>query len=247
MQFVGYHFDAFRYERGPSRWSQRSKNIYTFDYQDAREHNLPVVELFSSLRSAVNQRSRRFDLSAIMRNHSERLIFLDMVMRAVQPRQYFIHIFESSALTAVFNFLRHPRLYIKYLPHISRKSLPYEEYSEILAASQLTVDYAHPSQTGITIRCFEAINVGTRIITNNASTLQCPLFAKNSVVVLSLSDDLNGFAARLADAQQAEVVPKRRSVEDFLLELLDRDRATPSMAQNSQSKLKSDAHSGGGD
>lgn len=219
-KFVGYHFDAFRYERGPSRWIRGAQAVCTFDYRDASENGLPVVELFSSLPPAQGSDERRFDLSAIMRNHSNRLLYLDLVMRAVTPQRSFIHIFEASLLTGVVNFIRHPRLYLKYRAHISRKSLPYAEYAAVLAASRLTVDYAHPSQTGITIRCFEAISAGTRIVTNNAETLRSALFDEQSVLVLSPTADPAGFGERLRRAERMPVTARRRTVEDFLRDLL---------------------------
>ena len=227
---VGYHFDAFGFDRGPARWLASLPRVCTFDYRDAADHGLPVVELFTSMSPvAVHVGPRRYRVSAVLRNHSQRLAYLDQVMSALggldrpgglAKDEAFIYIFEANALTFFANFLRHPKLYLKYLRFISRRPLPYDQYVAAIAGSAITIDYAHPKQTGITIRCFEALSAGTRIITNNASVLKSDLFSTENALVFGSGVD----AAQLR--QQLQALPaqapavRRRTVDDFLRELI---------------------------
>lgn len=217
---VGYHFDAFRYDAGPARWVRELPRVCTFDYRDAAEHQLPVVELFSSLPEAPPATERRYRLSAIMRNHSQRLVFLDRVLHAMGEHDAFVHIFEANVFTFVANFLRHPWLYLKYRRYISRRSLPYAEYVKVLSGSQFTIDYAHPSQTGITIRSFEALSAGTRIITNNPYVLHSPMFEGSGTIVFGPADTREDLLRRMQALAGVAPVARRRSVTDFLRELI---------------------------
>ena len=223
---VGYHFDSFRFDAGPARWRSMLQRVCTFDYHDAQSHGLAVVELFTSMPPVAAEAlaaPRRYKVSAVLRNHSQRLAYLDQTLRALGPLpagQTFLYIFEANALSFIANFLRHPLLYLKYRHAISRKPLPYAQYVAAIAGSELTIDYAHPKQTGITIRCFEALSAGTRLITNNPWVLRSPYFSADNALVF----DGNGDATRLRQQLRAlpaqPAVALRRTVDDFLRELI---------------------------
>jgi hypothetical protein len=217
---VAYNFDSFGYHGAPLRWYRDVDRFATFDYADAEKYGLPRVDLFSSLPEPMAPKELRYDVSAILRNHSDRLEYLDSVLRALGPQRVFVFIFEQNVFTAVLNLLRSPRLYAKYWGRISFKSLPYTDYAEVLRSSEYTVDYAHPQQTGITIRCFEALSAQTKVITNNPYVTRNAAFVDAMPIVRrDCADD-----TRLRDAftRDRGRIPPRvvRSVTDFMDELL---------------------------
>ena len=223
---VGYHFDSFRFDSGPARWRASLARVCTFDYRDAQEHGLPVVELFTSMppvAAAALVAPRSYKVSAVLRNHSQRLAYLDRVLRALGPLpagQTFLYIFEANALTFLANFLRHPRLYLKYRHAISRKPLPYDQYVAAIAGSALTIDYAHPKQTGITIRCFEALSAGTRLITNNPWVLRSAHFSTDNALVFGPDSDAASLRQQVLALPAQAPAAQRRTVDDFLRELI---------------------------
>lgn len=220
QRVVGYHFDSFRFDRGPTRWIASLPRVCTFDYRDAEEHGLPVVELFTSMPALAPAPAKRYRVSAIMRNHSQRLAYLDRVMTALGDSESFIYIFEASWLTLLANFARHPWLYFKYRRFISRKPLPYNQYVEAIAGSEFTIDYAHPKQTGITIRCFEAWSAGTRVITNNPYVKKSPHFADDNAIVFARDDDASALLRQVQPLSKKAPAAHRRTVEDFLADLI---------------------------
>lgn len=243
---VGYHFDSFGFDRGPARWLGCLPRVCTFDYRDAQAHGLPVVELFSSMPEAqASDGPRRYTVSAVLRNHSQRLAYLDQVLAALgglgapgglAQADAFIYIYEANVMSFLANFLRHPRLYLKYRRFISRQSLPYDQYVAAIAGSAFTIDYAHPNQTGITIRCFEALSAGTRIITNNPSVLKSRLFSTDNALVFKPSPsghsqaDSAPLRHQLALRSGQQPAARRRTVDDFLRELIGpADLAAPAM------------------
>ena len=220
---VGYHFDSFRFDRGPARWRHCVSRVCTFDYRDAQEEGLALVELFTSMPLVDTVPRRRYRVSAIMRNHSERLAYLDRVLVALDGMgsgDVFVHIFEANALTFLANFVRHPMLYLKYRKSISRRALPYDQYVDVLSRSACTIDYAHPRQTGITIRCFEALSAGTRIITNNPSVLKSAHFDSDNVIVFTPDTAASVLRQQVQALPLAQPAPRRRTVLDFLRELI---------------------------
>ncbi|MES3025494.1 MAG: hypothetical protein V4857_28285 [Pseudomonadota bacterium] len=222
---VAYNFDSFKFNPAPLAWLTHVDRYVTFDYADAERHALPLVDLFSSLPVDAAPKAVRYEVSAILRNHSERLQYVDQVFAATGSKNTFLYVFEQNLFTFAFNFLRSPRLYLKYWDHISFKALPYKDYIAVLKSSDFTVDYAHPSQTGITIRCFEAVSAQTKFITNNPYVLRNAWFTDANAIVFKRGGD----AAELARQYQARRglggAAHHRSIADFLRELTARPAA----------------------
>lgn len=217
---IAYNFDSFDFNPVPLSWSHLVHKYCTFDFADAEKYALPRVDLFSSLPTVESKPERRYFLSVILRNHSDRLKYLDRVLATLPDGERCIYIFESSLITLVFNSLKNPLLYWKYRQHIHRTSLPYTDYVSILSDSVFTLDFAHPKQTGITIRCFEAVSVGTKIITNNLYTMRHPYFDGNNTVVFGIAEPAADLVERLMRLPSATPASRVRSRADFLDDLL---------------------------
>jgi len=218
---VAYNFDSFGYNPAPLRWYKEVDRYATFDYADAETHGLPRVDLFSSLPEASGPKEIHYDVSAILRNHSNRLEYLDSILCALKPQRTFLFIFEQNFFTFVLNVLRSPRLYAKYWGRISFKPLSYAQYAAVLRSSEYTVDYAHPRQTGITIRCFESLSAQTKVITNNPYVTRNPAFAQALPIVYRGAPDDERLRQQYT-AGRGRIPPRRRrSVADFIAELVD--------------------------
>ncbi len=222
---VGYHFDAFAFDRGPMRWRGVAERVCTFDYRDAHEHSMPLVELFTSLPDVAPRPVRRYRVSAVMRNHSQRLVYLDHVLRSLDAAgvqgERFIYILEAHVFSFVMNLLRHPLLYWKYRKYISRRPLSYPEYVAAISDSELTIDYAHPSQTGITIRCFEALSSGTRIISNNMYLRRSSWFSQDHFMIFDTTDAPERLQEQISLLPLGQPKARRRDVGVFLRDLLE--------------------------
>jgi hypothetical protein len=217
---VGYHFDALTYDRACRRWGPFVDRVTTFDFRDAREQGWPVVELFSAQTPLSPAPPVRYRISAIQRNHSDRLAYLDSVMEALGAKDSFVFLYEKGVISLAMNAFRNPRLYWKWRKHISFKSLSYADYIGVLSSSDFTLDYAHPRQTGSTMRSFEALAMGVKLITNNRHTVESPYFDDRNCI----SHDLDGDAAALrakVDARRGyRPEPYQRSPETFLTEVI---------------------------
>jgi hypothetical protein len=217
---VAYNFDSFAYNPSPLRWYRHVDKFCTFDYADADKHALPIVELFSSLPVDDEPKQIDYDLSAILRNHSNRLKYLDEVLKLVPPGKNFIYIFEQNPVYFLFNFLKNPLLYSKYRKHVHFKALPYKDYVAVLKTSEFTLDYAHPKQSGITVRCFEALSAQTKIITNNGFVKHNSLFSDANTIVFNRDAGADGVGERYRALRGLSVPKQHRTVATFLEDLL---------------------------
>jgi len=217
---IAYNWDSFGLNRSPLAWMKDTSSYSTFDYRDADRHGLPVIELFSSAAKGAGVKEIAYDVSVIVRNHCERLRYIDQVLSALKPRRVYVSIYELNLFTFAFNFVRSPRLYVKYWRNISFVPVSYDEYSRVMSASEFTIDYAHDTQSGITMRCFEAINQRTKIITNNRYMTRSPHFHVTDYVVHVEGDPHASLVAGYENARECAYASQPRTIAQFIDDLI---------------------------
>lgn len=217
---IAYTYDSFKYHDAPLKWLTLVNKFYTFDYRDSDKHNLPIVELFSSIPEDLSQKIYDFDISAIVRNHSDRLEYIHKVISNLDVKTKFIYIYEKNLVTFVQNIIRSPILYLKYWKFISFKPLPYSEYIKVLRESNFTIDYAHPAQSGITIRCFEALSTQTKIITNNPFVTKSKYFSEENTVIFKIDSDPITMKKKFNNLKLFVPEKHNRTINHFIEELI---------------------------
>lgn len=216
---VGYNFDSFRYNRSPLKWYQELNSFFTFDYRDSEQYKIPVVPLFTSI-SESSAKEVKYDVSAIVRNHSDRIKYIDNVVSSGVFERKFIYIYEQNVFTFVRNFIKNPFLYSKYWKYIFFKPLKYGDYLDALKSSNFTIDYAHPSQSGITIRCFEALACQTKIITNNPFIFSYDKFGKHNTILFDGTLSRSQLQERYEAMKDGVPDAYSRTIRHFIAELV---------------------------
>lgn len=217
---VAFNWDSFSYNPSPIVWYKYVSKYCTFDYADSEKYKISQVDLFSALPSVENSKKRKYSISVIQRSHSGRIKFINNILGIIGTTNCYIHIYESNVFSFILNALSNPVLYFKYKKYIHFKSLKYRDYAEIMRESDFTVDYATPKQTGITMRCFEALASGTKIITNNQYCFKNPNFNELNTIVFHGSDSGESILKKFKALQGVRPEPRRRTVSEFMLDVL---------------------------
>ena len=218
-KIIGYNFDSFRYNPSPLGWMTSVDKYATFDHRDSEDYNLPKIELFASV-DDVGSIKKTIDLSIILKNHSHRLLYLDQISVLFSKLRYEVFIYESNIFTFMKNFIVHPLLNIKWRKYISFKPLDYSSYIDLIKRSIYTVDFAHPKQTGTTIRCFESIPCETKIISNNKYILNNPDFNVSNVIIHPLYGNIEVLFRNIIRNKNSQYRSKKRLINNFVDELL---------------------------
>jgi hypothetical protein len=219
-KIVGFNWDSFKFNRGPLKWLKYTNEYYTFDFKDSDEYGVPVIELFSILPPVDKKGDIKYDVSGIMRNHSQRLRYLDKVLSIINVPVTFLYIYEQNIFSFVINFIKNPGLYIKYFKYIYFKPLTYTDYIAAIQQSAFTIDYAHSDQTGITMRCYESINMQTKIITNNTYMHRSRYFNANNTVVFPFDSNANKLTQDYNTCKAADNNNISRNIHQFVTELV---------------------------
>lgn len=219
-KLVAYNWDSFQLNSAPLNWLDLTDYFGTFDVKDAQNYQLPLIELFAaSFPDPIP--SKDIACSALISNHSNRLVFLDKVLQQIDQDNIFIYLYEKNWVRFCINFIKSPRLYLKYRKQVHFKPLPYNIFLEKLARSVFTIDFAHPYQTGLTMRCFEAAACKTRIITNNSYILESPNLG-NASILLDASNKESRFAFQEKISSSRGQLPNyvTRDIQHFMDDLL---------------------------
>ena len=229
---ISYTFDSLKYHPAPKKWLEDIDAFFTFDYRDAEKYNLEVIELFSSLPDTIGSKKESYEISAIARNHSKRLQFIDLVVTALPNCKRNIYIYEQNLATFISNFTRNPRLYFKYRRFIHFKPLSYKEYIDILNNSNFVIDFAHPDQSGITIRCYEAQSCGAKIITNNPYVFKDKHFNSDNTILLRGKSEIPTLQTKYKEIKNTVPEKYNRSINIFVNDLLEKSKVEKNPAKN---------------
>lgn len=219
---IGYTYDSFKFHPHPIKWFKDLNAFFTFDYTDAEKNNLEIIELFSSFPKTIAPKSQKFEISGTMRNHSNRLKFVDLVLSSLPDSRRYIYIWEKNFVTFFQNFFKNPRLYFKYWNNIDFKPLSYQKHIDILNNSNFVIDFAHPYQSGNTIRCYEALSCGTKIITNNSSVFKDKRFNSENTILLNGEREIPSFLNKYNEIKDSSPEKHNRSIKDFVNDLLEK-------------------------
>lgn len=219
-KIVAYNFDSFQYFPHALKWFQQIEHYKTFDFSDSSSHSIDRVDLYSD-HTLVDLPIKNIDFSCIMKNHSDRLQYLDFVYSTLGEKYSFkIHIYEKNIFTFCKGFVKNPMLFIKWRKHISFKSLSSADYFKVLETSKYTLDYAHPSQTGITMRCFQASACGTKIITNNCYVNESETMKGVSTFVHNFNSEPEKLERFVIESYNNPISLINRNVKEFMNDLL---------------------------
>ena len=109
---------------------------------------------------------------------------------------------------------------LKWRKYISFKPLDYSCYIDIINRSIYTLDFAHPKQTGTTIRCFEALACKSKIITNNKNIFTNPAFNEKNVIIFPLKGNVEKLYEVMKEKKRLMCEFKARSINDFVDDIL---------------------------
>lgn len=221
---VGYTYDSFKFHPHPKKWFKDVDKFFTFDYRDAEKNNLEIIELFSSIPESFRPKNPSYEISGILRNHSERLQFVDRVLSSLPDSKRYIYIWEKNFVSFFQNFFKNPRLYLKYRKHIYYKPLSYDKYTHILNNTNFVIDFAHPYQSGNTIRCYEARSCGTKIITNNPFVFRDKNFTSNNTILLKGKNGIPDMLKEYHKIKNKAPEKYNRSISNFVDDLLVKGR-----------------------
>lgn len=192
--FIYYTYDSFR--NNPNGLSILSyfDRKFTFDREDAIKYNLSFRPLFyASEYATVKQQENKtykYDLSFIGTAHSDRYSISQKLNDWCDSLGLKMFNFYYSPSKILFRFKKWTDKNFERFDSnkISFKSLSHNEIVTIYKKSKAILDINHPGQNGLTMRTFETLGSGRKLVTTNADISFYPFYNSSNILIIDRQD-----------------------------------------------------------
>jgi hypothetical protein len=188
--FIFYTWDSFSNNPNAASVLKYFDRKFTFDSNDALLFNLDFRPLFfidDYLEiNKISNRIINYNLLFLGTAHSDRYKIGNTVVNWCDEQNLvsYAYYYMPSRLVYMFKMLFDSSFYSFEYKKLSFKSLSTNEIVELYKESAVILDINHPSQNGLTMRTFEALGAGKKIITTNTEIKKYPFYNENNVFVI---------------------------------------------------------------
>ena len=181
-----YMWDSFDNKPALRAHLDQVDAAYSFDGEDCRKYSMIFRPLFFGTEyEDFVRRPVEFDLAFIGTAHDDRYPAVKRVKASLPHDRSLFHFFYiQSPLLYAWRRLTDAHLRGASVADFSFRSMPKTEVVDILARSRAALDVQHPRQRGLTIRTFEAMGAGLKLVTTNPDVRNYDFFDPQNILVI---------------------------------------------------------------
>lgn len=185
---IFYMYDSFaEYPKFEKLLPYFHKNI-SFEYRDTKAYNLQFRPLFylEDYEQEPREREKEYDFCFIGSAHTDRYLVGEKLRKEAEKLNLKAFLYYYAPSKMMF-YLK--RLFDKNLKAFDVKKLSYEKLShsdilEIYAQSKAVLDINKPFQFGLSMRSFEALVSGNKLITTNHEIKEYEFYSPERILVI---------------------------------------------------------------
>lgn len=186
---IYYNYDSFVNNPHAKKIIDFFDRKFTFDHQDALDYKMDFRPLFFSDDYAKIYNTKndfKYDLSFIGTTHTDRYLISETLANWCKTNHLksYTFYFSQSRLVFLFKYLFDSTFKKFSYRKLSFKSLTHQEIINVYQDSRAILDINHPFQKGLTMRTFEALGAGIKLITTNIEIKKYPFYNPNNVLVI---------------------------------------------------------------
>ena len=177
---------------------EKVKDIYdriiTFDPTDAANHGFDFVPLMYIRREEKNC-APVYDLYSTMYLHTDREKIAGNIIKKYPELRCEVYLKCPLAVSVKKKFDKQRQDNGKGRIHYQKASVDYRKLIQDMQASKAILDIQFPSQIGLTMRTFDVMSVGRKLITTNPSIQYYDFYHPDNIAVIDREDPAipNGF------------------------------------------------------
>ena len=190
IKFIFYTWDSFKNNSNGLEIINLFDNKFTFDADDAKKYNIGFRPLFFAKDYAelyTKSNDFKYDLAFIGTAHSDRYTITEKVRNWCNATKIrlFAFYFSPSKLLFKYNKIVNKDFKLFDYNKISFNSLSHKEIIDIYKNSKAILDINHPGQKGLTMRTFESLGAGRKLITTNQEIKKYPFYDEQNILVIN--------------------------------------------------------------
>lgn len=183
-----YTFDSFKNNPNAVKILKYFDRKYTFDCKDAEDYNIKLRPLFFSDDYAYSETNSKSDIDLLFIGtaHSDRYIISETVAdwcKKNNLKNYAFYYSPSRLVLIFFKLFDSSFKKFKY-SKISFESLNHKQITELYNKSRMVLDINHPNQNGLTMRVFEVLGSGKKLVTTNSDIKKYPFYNSDNVYII---------------------------------------------------------------
>lgn len=193
IKFIFYTYDSFKNNSNGLAILSYFDKKFTFDSQDALQYKLSFRPLFfAEDYGSLSETNNDFvnDLAFIGTAHSDRYLISEKANDWCKQHRLKMFTFYFSPSKILFRFKKMVDKDFKNFDFnkISFQSLSHDEIIGLYKQSKVILDINHPGQNGLTMRTFEALGAGRKLITTNAKIKSYPFYDPQNIYIMERGD-----------------------------------------------------------
>ena len=215
-----YLWDSVANKVGADKLVKLIGNKATFDPIDSETYGMPYIPLFAE--ATFDEATLKpsgpydYDIGFCGTVHSSRSAVFAQLVRARWARRLRLKLmlyYQSRAILYIRG-LADPNLW-PLIPKISTAMFPKSQVAEMIGKTRFILDIPHPGQSGMTMRTFEVLLAGSRLLTfNRIAAARLPQALQSRVRVISQISDVTQI-----DFEQCERMPPLTADERYYVSL----------------------------
>jgi hypothetical protein len=184
-----YHWDSIANNRNLLNLLPYFDFAYSFDKYDCKRLNMTFLPLFyfDEYKSVASSKvEKKYDLLFVGTVHSDRYKLITSIVsqiNALGGKCYTYFFFQSRIM-----FYK-AKLQCKEMRNLSINDIQLTPMSksqlfDLYRQSRIVVDIQHPKQTGLTLRCMEAVGAKKKLITTNVDIMNYDFYNSDNILVV---------------------------------------------------------------
>lgn len=182
-KFTLYMWDSLDNKSGLTDVLPIFDNVLSFDKKDCENNELISFEPLFYGRNFEKEDDHIEDIniSFIGSIHSDRLMILNQIKQKVDDGYFYL--FSPSKIFTLIKLARY-KLFSFESGFVKHKKINASDVSNIFNRSHSVLDINHPKQTGLTMRTFEVLGAGKKLITTNENIKEYQFYDESRVYIL---------------------------------------------------------------
>lgn len=183
-----YTFDSFKNNSNAVSILKYFDRKFTFDCKDSESYGLALRPLFFSDDYVHFEPNSIYDIDLLFIGtaHSDRYVISESVADWCKKNNLKNYAFYYSPSRLVFLFFKlFDSSFKKFnFNKISFQSLNHSQITQLYNKSKVVLDVNHPNQNGLTMRVFEVLGSGKKLVTTNEEVKKYPFYNINNISII---------------------------------------------------------------
>jgi hypothetical protein len=214
-KFINFHWDSIRKQYDYRHIIKYFDKVYSFDYKDCEENQqltyLPLFYIEEYFDLENDKKERKFDLLFIgsWRN-KERFNLIRKTNSYCKKEGLRFYYYLYFPYRQQYLLLKSGKI----AREAKGKRLSHNQILKLFSYADTVIDFPSSFQTGLTIRTFEALGAGKKLITTNKNIIKEPFYDSNFIDIV----DPNNFYLDTNFIKHEPKVSLKMKMQDYSLE-----------------------------